>query len=40
VAALVVFHLMTFIARWRGTEPVSTDPDENPYESAEPGRLG
>lgn len=38
--ALVVFHLMTFIARWRGTEPVSTDPGEEPYESAEPGRLG
>jgi uracil-xanthine permease len=40
VAVLVIFHLMTLLARWRGTEPVSTDPDENPYESAEPGRLG
>ena len=37
---LVVFHLMTALARWRGTEPVSADPDENPYESSEPGRLG
>lgn len=37
---LVVFHLMTAIARWRGTEPVPEDPDENPYESSEPGRLG
>ena len=35
-AALAVFHLMTVIARWRGTEPV----EEEPYESSEPGRLG
>ncbi|MFC7401523.1 uracil-xanthine permease family protein [Citricoccus sp. GCM10030269] len=39
-AVLVVFHLMTTLARWRGTEPVPADPDDQPYESSEPGRLG
>ncbi|HEY4615428.1 MAG TPA: solute carrier family 23 protein [Citricoccus sp.] len=39
-AVLVVFHLMTLIARRRGTEPVPAGPEEDPYESPEPGRLG
>ena len=38
IAALVVYHLMTAIARVRGTEPVSEDDDA--YEAAEGGRLG
>lgn len=38
-AVLVVYHLMTLIARWRGTEPVPLE-QEDSYESSEPGRLG
>ncbi|TFI50056.1 nitrate reductase, partial [Micrococcus endophyticus] len=38
IAALVVYHLMTAIARGRGTEPVSEDDDA--YEASEAGRLG
>ena len=41
VAALVIYHLMTAIARARGTEPIDEDADlpEN-YRPAEAGRLG
>lgn len=38
VAALVVYHLMTAIARARGTEPVPEDEEE--FEASEAGRLG
>ena len=38
VAALVVYHLMTAIARARGTEPVPED--EEQFEASEAGRLG
>nr|WP_276518914.1 solute carrier family 23 protein [Micrococcus endophyticus] len=38
IAALVVYHLMTAIARVRGTEPVSED--DEAYEASEAGRLG
>lgn len=38
-ATLIVYHLMTAIARARGTEPVS-DEDQDSYTAAEPGRLG
>ena len=41
VAALVVHHLMTAVARWRGTEPVPEDEaDPESYAAAEAGRLG
>ncbi|MEU3847397.1 uracil-xanthine permease family protein [Micrococcus terreus] len=38
-AALIVYHLMSAIARARGTEPVSPE-DEDTYTASEPGRLG
>lgn len=39
VTALVVHHLMTAVARWRGTEPVPEDDGEH-YAASEAGRLG
>ena len=38
-ATLIVYHLMTVIARARGTEPVTAE-DEDTYTASEPGRLG
>ena len=38
-ATLIVYHLMSAIARARGTEPVSAE-DEDSYTATEPGRLG
>ncbi|MDX2341518.1 nitrate reductase [Micrococcus sp. M4NT] len=40
IAALVVHHLMTAVARWRGTEPVPEDEDAERYEATQAGRLG
>lgn len=41
IAALVVYHLMTLVARLRGTEPVDEDTeDPESYRAAEAGRLG
>lgn len=39
IAALGVYHLMTAVARVRGTEPVSED-DLEEYEASQAGRLG
>ena len=39
IAALLVYHLMSAVARARGTEPVSED-DLEDYEASEAGRLG
>ena len=41
LTALVVYHLMTLVARARGTEPVDEDADDpEHYRPAEAGRLG
>ena len=40
IAALVVHHLLTAVARWRGTEPVPEDEDAERYEATQAGRLG
>ena len=41
LTALLVYHLMTLVARARGTEPVDEDADDpEHYRAAEPGRLG
>ncbi|WP_295018962.1 uracil-xanthine permease family protein [uncultured Micrococcus sp.] len=41
LTALVVYHLMTIVARARGTEPVDEDADDpEHYRPAEAGRLG
>lgn len=36
IAVLGIYHLMTAIARWRGTEPI----EEDELEAVEPGRIG
>lgn len=36
LAVLGIYHLMTAIARWRGTEPI----EEDDFEAVEPGRIG
>lgn len=38
-ATVVIYHVMTVIARLRGSEPVSQD-DEDSYSATEPGKLG
>ena len=38
ITVLVIYHLMTAIARWRGTEPI--EDDEDAPAAVAPGRLG